>query len=135
MKMYQRVAEYLKKTGLTNGFTVQYLKWRDTKTKNNKFIVFRPNGGSIIQTNLGNEYYTLIDFIGANEYYTLIDFIGAVNDIETIDNDVSTIVDYIKNNPYTDETGLIQIVGAIPAPVTTEEDRLVYRLLVSCKFG
>ena len=123
MKMYQRVAEYLKKTGLTNGFIVQYLKWRDTKTKNNKFIVFRPNGGSIIQTNLGNEYYTLIDFI------------GAVNDIETIDNDVSTIVDYIKNNPYTDETGLIQIVGAIPAPVTIEEDRIVYRLLVSCKFG
>lgn len=123
MKMYQRVAEYLKKTGLTNGFTVQYLKWRDTKTKNNKFIVFRPNGGSILKTDLGNEYFTLIDFI------------GAVNDIETIDNDVSTIVDYIKNNPYTDETGLIQIVGAIPAPVTTEEDRLVYRLLVSCKFG
>ena len=123
MKMYQRVAEYLKKTGLTSGFTIQYLKWRDTKTKNNKFIVFRPNGGSIIQTDLGNEYLTLVDFI------------GAVNDIETIDNDVSTIVDYIKNNPYTDETGLIQIVGAIPAPVTTEEDRLVYRLLVSCKFG
>lgn len=123
MKMYQRVAEYLKKTGLTNGFTVQYLKWRDTKTKNNKFIVFRPNGGSILKTDLGNEYLTLVDFI------------GAVNDIETIDNDVSTIVDYIKNNPYTDETGLIQIVGAIPAPVTTEEDRLVYRLLVSCKFG
>lgn len=123
MKMYQRVAEYLKKTGLTNGFTVQYLKWRDTKTKNNKFIVFRPNGGSILKTDLGNEYYTLIDFI------------GAVNDIETIDNDVSTIVDYIKNNPYTDETGLIQIVGAIPAPVITEEERLVYRLLVSCKFG
>lgn len=123
MKMYQRVAEYLKKTGLTNGFTVQYLKWRDTKTKNNKFIVFRPNGGSILKTDLGNEYFTLIDFI------------GAVNDIETIDNDVSTIVDYIKNNPYTDETGLIQIVGAIPAPVTTEEERLVYRLLVSCKFG
>lgn len=123
MKMYQRVAEYLKKTGLTNGFTVQYLKWRDTKTKNNKFIVFRPNGGSILKTDLGNEYFTLIDFI------------GAVNDIETIDNDVSTIVDYIKNNPYTNETGLIQIVGAIPAPVTTEEDRLVYRLLVSCKFG
>lgn len=123
MKMYQRVAEYLKKTGLTNGFTVQYLKWRDTKTKNNKFIVFRPNGGSIIQTDLSNEYYTLIDFI------------GAVNDIETIDNDVSMIVDYIKHNPYTNDTGLIQIVGAIPAPVTTEEDRLVYRLLVSCKFG
>ena len=123
MKMYQRVAEYLKKTGLTNGFIVQYLKWRDTKTKNNKFIVFRPNGGSILKTDLGNEYFTLIDFI------------GAVNDIETIDNDVSTIVDYIKNNPYTDETGLIQIVGAIPAPVTTEEERLVYRLLVSCKFG
>ena len=123
MKMYQRVAEYLKKTGLTNGFIVQYLKWRDTKTKNNKFIVFRPNGGSILKTDLGNEYFTLIDFI------------GAVNDIETINNDVSTIVDYIKNNPYTDETGLIQIVGAIPAPVTTEEERLVYRLLVSCKFG
>jgi len=123
MKMYQRVAEYLKKTGLTNGFTVQYLRWRDTKTKNNKFIVFRPNGGSIIRTNLGNEYYTLIDFI------------GAVNDIETIDNDVSKVADYIKNNPYTDDTGFIQIIGAIPAPVTTDDERLVYRLLVSCKFG
>lgn len=123
MKMYQRVAEYLKKSGLTNGFTIQYLKWRDTKTKNNKFLVFRPNGGSILKTDLGNEYFTLVDFI------------GAVNDIETIDNDVSTIVDYIKNNPYTNDTGLIQIVGAIPAPVTTEEDRLVYRLIVSCKFG
>ena len=123
MKMYQRVAEYLKKSGFTNGFTIQYLKWRDTKTKNNKFLVFRPNGGSVIKTDLGNEYFTLVDFI------------GAVNDIETIDNDVSTIVDYIKNNPYTNDTGLIQIVGAIPAPVATEEDRLVYRLLVSCKFG
>ena len=123
MKMYQRVAEYLKKSGLTDGFTIQYLKWRDTKTKNNKFLVFRPNGGSILKTDLGNEYFTLVDFI------------GAVNDIETIDNDVSMIADYIKNNSYTDETGLIQIVGAIPAPVTTEEDRLVYRLLVSCKFG
>lgn len=123
MKMYQRVAEYLKKSGLTDGFTIQYLKWRDTKTKNNKFLVFRPNGGSILKTDLGNEYYTLIDFI------------GAVNDIETIDNDVSTIVDYIKNNPYTNDTGLIQIVGAIPAPVTTDDERLVYRLLVSCKFG
>ena len=123
MKMYQRVAEYLKKSGLTNGFTIQYLKWRDTKTKNNKFLVFRPNGGSILKTDLGNEYFTLVDFI------------GAVNDIETIDNDVSMIADYIKSNSYTDETGLIQIVGAIPAPVTTEEDRLVYRLLVSCKFG
>lgn len=123
MKMYRRVAEYLQNSGLINGFTVQYLIWRDTKTKNNKFIVFRPNGGSILKTDLGNEYHTLIDFI------------GAVNDIETIDNDVSTIVDYIKNNPYTNDTGLIQIVGAIPAPVATEDERLVYRLLVSCKFG
>ena len=123
MKMYKRVAEYLKKSGLTNGFTIQYLKWRDTKTKNNKFLVFRPKCGSILKTDLGNEYFTLVDFI------------GAVNDIETIDNDVSIIADYIKNNSYTDDTGLIQIVGAIPAPVTTEEDRLVYRLLVSCKFG
>lgn len=123
MKMYQRVAEYLKKSGLTDGFTIQYLKWRDTKTKNNKFLVFRPNGGSILKTDLGNEYYTLVDFI------------GAVNDIETIDNDVSKVADYIKNNPYTDDTGFIQIIGAIPAPVTTDDERLVYRLLVSCKFG
>ena len=86
-------------------------------------IVFRPNGGSILKTDLGNEYYTLVDFI------------GSVNDIETIDNDVSIIADYIKNNPYTDDTGLIQIAGAIPSPITTEDERLVYRLLVSCKFG
>ncbi|MCX8650949.1 hypothetical protein J3U21_11450 [Gilliamella sp. B2776] len=123
MKMYKRVAEYLKNAGLLGGFEVQYLKWRDTKNKSSKFIVFRPNGGSILKTDLGNEYYTLIDLI------------GAVNDIETIDNDTSIIADYIKNNPYTNSTGLIQIVGAIPSPVATEEDRLVYRLMVSCRFG
>lgn len=121
--MYKRVAEYLKNAGLLDGFEVQYLKWRDTKNKSSKFIVFRPNGGSILKTDLGNEYYTLIDLI------------GAVNDIETIDNDTSIIADYIKNNPYTNSTGLIQIVGAIPSPVATEEDRLVYRLMVSCRFG
>lgn len=123
MKMYKRVAEYLKNARLLNGFEVQYLKWRDTKKKGGKYIVFRPNGGSILKTELGNEYYTLVDLI------------GAVNDIETIDNDVTAITDYIKNNPYTDSTGLIQVVGAIPAPVTTDDDRLVYRILVSCKFG
>lgn len=123
MKMYKRVAEYLKNTGLLGDFEVQYLKWRDTKKKGGKYIVFRPNGGSILKTELGNEYHILVDLI------------GAINDVETIDNDASAITDYIKNNPYTDSTGLIQIVGAIPAPVTTEEDRLVYRILVSCKFG
>ena len=123
MKMYKRAADYLKNSGLIDDFVVQYLKWRDTKNKSSKFIVFRPNGGSILKTELGNEYYTLVDLV------------GAVNDIESIDNHVSAITDYIKNNPYTDSTGLIQIVGAIPAPVTTEEDRLVYRILVSCKFG
>lgn len=123
MKMYKRVSDYLKSSALIEDFVVQYLKWRDTKNKGSKFIVFRPNGGSILKTDLGNEYYTLIDLV------------GAVNDIESIDNHVSAIADYIKNNPYTDSTGLIQIVGAIPSPVVTEEDRLVYRIMVSCKFG
>lgn len=123
MKMYKRVANYLKNSSLTNDFVVQYLKWRDTKNKSSKFIVFRPNGGSILKANLGNEYYTLVDLV------------GAVNDIESIDNHVSAIADYIKNNPYTDNTGLIQVVGAIPAPVMTDDDRLVYRILVSCKLG
>lgn len=123
MKMYKRVSEYLKNAQLLNGFEVQYLKWRDTKKKGGKYIVFRPNGGSILKTELGNEYHTLVDLI------------GAINDIETIDNDVTAITDYIKSNPYTDGTGLIQVVGAIPAPVSTDDDRLVYRILVSCKFG
>ena len=123
MKMYKRVAEYLKNAELLNNFEVQYLKWRETKKKGGKYIVFRPNGGSILKTELGNEYHTLVDLI------------GAINDIETIDNDVTAITDYIKSNPYTDGTGLIQVVGAIPAPVTTDDDRLVYRILISCKFG
>jgi hypothetical protein len=123
MKMYIRVAEYLKNAGLAEGFTVQYLKWRDAKNKSSKFIVFRPNGGSTLKADLGNEYYTLVDLV------------GAVNDIELIDNHVSAIADHIKNNPYSDRTGLIQVVGAIPAPIMTEDDRLVYRILVSCKFG
>ena len=49
---------------------------------------------------------------------------------------VQRIVDYVQANPMTDEcVGYIQNMGAIPAPVLTEEGRIVFRLQFACTYG
>lgn len=122
--MHTRVKNYLSDAGLTDGFQVQLLMWNDTGSLSDRFMVFRPNGGSAIRNQLGGEYYVLLDVIGAKGGN------GAV------DERVQAIIDYVQQNPMTDAcVGYLQNLGGIPSPVSTAEGRLVYRLQFVATFG
>ena len=122
--MHRRVRDYFVESGLTAGFTTQMLRWRDTGRGEDKFIVFRPNGGSPVRNDL------------ASEYLVLVDVIGAIGEDEEVDNAVQSIISHIQNNPMPNDCiGHIENVGGIPSPVTTTEGRLVYRLQFACLYG
>ncbi|HIE0651197.1 TPA: phage tail termination protein [Serratia marcescens] len=122
--MHRRVRDYFVDAGLTTGFITQMLRWRDTGKDVDKFLVFRPNGGSPIQKDLSSDYLVLVDVV------------GAVNEDEEADNAVQNIINHIQNNPMPNRClGQIENVGGIPPPVSTAEGRLVYRLQFSCLYG
>lgn len=122
--MHTRVRNYFVDAGLTARFTTQLLMWDDSGNLSESFIVFRPNGGSAIRNDLGSEYYVMVDVIGAKGSN------GAT------DAAVQAIIDYVQQNPMTDNCiGHIENVGGIPAPILTTEGRLVYRLLFACLYG
>lgn len=122
--MYERVRNMFGEVGLTTGFTVQQLMYEDPNDLSKAVMVFRPNGGSNIRHDLGSEHYVLVDVIGAKGKRG--DAMAAVN----------RIIDYVQANPMADECiGYIQNIGAIPAPVITEEGRIVFRLQFACTYG
>ncbi|ELY3414383.1 hypothetical protein SMW93_003596 [Cronobacter sakazakii] len=122
--MHTRVRNYFMNAGLTDGFKVQLLMWNDSGTESDRFMVFRPNGGSNIRSGLGNEQYILVDVIGAKGGNAFVD------------ERVQQIVDYVQQNPMTDDcVGYLQNMGAMPAPVLTTEGRLVYRLQFVATYG
>lgn len=122
--MHARVMDYFKEVGLTDGFIAQFLYWSDTGKASDKFIVFRPNGGTAIRNDLGSDYFVLVDVISAKR------------DPEPADQAVQIIIDHIQKNPMPNNCiGHIENIGGIPAPVLTSEERLVYRLQFSITFG
>lgn len=122
--MYERVRNLFVNAGLTAGFTVQQLMYDDPGDPSKAVMVFRPNGGANIRNELGSEYHVLVDVIGARDKRK-----AALDAVQHI-------VDYVQADPMADEcVGYIQNMGAIPAPVLTEEGRIVFRLQFACTFG
>ncbi|EOE6860063.1 hypothetical protein ACKS2O_002516 [Cronobacter dublinensis] len=122
--MHTRLRDYFVDAGLTAGFTTQLLMWNDTGNMSERFMVFRPNGGSSIRNELGAEYYVLVDVIGAK---------GSNGDL---DNSVQQIIQHVQSDPLPSNCiGYIENFGGIPAPVLTAEGRLVYRLQFAIKYG
>lgn len=122
--MYERVRNMFVEAGLTAGFIEQLLMFDDPKDLSKAVMVFRSNGGSAIRNDLGAEHYVLVDVVGAK---------SKRNEAALA---VQRIIDYIQQHPMADEcVGYIQNMGAIPAPVLTEEGRIVFRLQFSCTFG
>lgn len=122
--MYERVRNLFGDAGLTDGFTVQQLMYDDPGDLTKAVMVFRSNGGAPIRHDLGGEHYVLVDVIGAK---------GKRGDAVSA---VQNIVDYVQANPMADDcVGYIQNMGAIPAPVLTEEGRIVFRLQFACTYG
>jgi len=122
--MHERVRNMFGDAGLTSGFTVQKLMYDDPEDLTQAVMVFRPNGGTNVRNDLGSEYYVLVDVIAAKDKRG-----DAVNAVQRI-------VDYVQANPMADEcVGYIQNMGAIPAPVLTEEGRMTFRLQFACTYG
>ncbi|MGC6231961.1 hypothetical protein VU677_14580 [Hafnia paralvei] len=122
--MYERVRNMFVEAGLTAGFIEQLLMFDDPKDLSKAVMVFRSNGGSAIRNDLGAEHYVLVDVVGAK---------SKRNEAALA---VQRIIDYIQQHPMADEcVGYIQNMGAIPAPVLTDEGRIVFRLQFSCTYG
>ncbi|EHM46010.1 phage tail termination protein [Yokenella regensburgei] len=122
--MHERVRNMFGDAGLTTGFTVQQLMYDDPGDQSKAVMVFRPSGGTAIRTDLGSEYYVLVDVVGAKDKR------------RTALEAVQRIIDYVQANPMADKcVGYIQNMGSIPSPVLTEEGRIVFRLQFVCTYG
>ncbi|MGM5532469.1 phage tail termination protein [Mixta calida] len=123
-QMHVRVRELFGAAGLCDNSVVQMLVWRDTGNKADRFIVFRPNGGSAIRNDLGSEYYVMVDVI------------SPVDNFRATEEAVSDIIDYVQRFPTPNDCiGHIENIGGIPAPVLTTEGRLVWRLQFAVLYG
>lgn len=122
--MHERVRNLFGDAGLTAGFTVQQLMFDDPGDLSKAIMVFRPNGGSNIRTDLGSEYHVIVDVVGARDKRRAA--------LEA----VQRIVDYVQANPISNScVGHIENMGGIPPPVLTEEGRIVFRLQFACLYG
>ena len=122
--MYMRLKDLFMAEGLTAGFKVQWRIWRDTGKDADQFIVFRPSGGTNIEYDRGGDWYVMVDVVSSK------------SDPDAADSAVNAIVEYISAQSGADDcVGALSLVGNVPAPISTEEGRLVTRLLVSCTYG
>ncbi|HHS9530452.1 TPA: phage tail termination protein [Raoultella ornithinolytica] len=122
--MYMRLKDLFMAEGLTAGFKVQWRQWKDSGRDADQFIVFRPSGGTDIIYDLGGDWYVMVDVVSSK------------SDPDAADSAVNAIVEYINAQSGADDcVGALSLVGNVPAPISTEEGRLVTRLLVSCTYG
>lgn len=122
--MYKRVRDVLSEAGLTTGYINQSLIWSDTGKITDRFIVFRPNGGSDIDRDIGGEYHTLVEIISGK------------GEAENSEQAMLSIIDFVKHNPLISSClGQITNMGGIPHPVMTTEGRIVWRLQFACLYG
>lgn len=124
--MHQRVKNLMARANLTTDYTVQSLLWTDSGNSAERFIVFRPNGGTAVDRDIGSDHYVLVDLISGK----------AKGEYAKSEADAQAIIDYVQQNPITDTcVGQITNMGGIPSPVLTTEGRMVWRLQFACLYG
>lgn len=122
--MYMRLKDLFVAEGLTADFKVQWRQWRDIGKDADQFIVFRPSGGTNIEHDRGGDWYVMVDVVSSK------------SNPDAADSAVNAIVEYISAQSGADDcVGALSLVGNVPAPISTEEGRLVTRLLISCTYG
>lgn len=122
--MYMRLKSLFVAEKLTEGFKVQWRQWKDSGKDADQFIVFRPSGG------------TNIEFDHGGDWHVMVDVVSSKSNPDAADSAVNAIVEYISAQSGADDcVGALSLVGNVPAPISTEEGRLVTRLLISCTYG
>lgn len=66
--MHRRVQNVFVESGLTAGYIVQSLFWNDTGKASDRFIVFRPNGGTSVDRDMAADYYVMVDVISKERH-------------------------------------------------------------------
>lgn len=100
------------------------LDFRDMVAVSGDRVITTSRKVAAIRNDLGSDHYVMVDVIGAKDKR------GATT------KKAQELIDYVEQNDIADEClGLIQNLGNLPAPVLTEEGRLVFRLQFMCVYG
>ncbi|ULX30128.1 hypothetical protein H1D06_07090 [Mannheimia haemolytica] len=106
--------QWLEAHSLADGYVVQLYQWEDTQ-KAKPVIVIQPNSGSPQVSDLSSEHYLLISLVaGKNSGYT-------------IEERAMAIMSKILVEPFA-SFGYIESMGGLPAPIFTEDNRMIFRL-------
>ena len=120
--IYKMVADFFEENGLTEGFNVQELRWRDSGNKNDAYMIFKPTGGGPIREDLGADYYVSVDVI------------SSLNTTEPAALATSKIISFIRDNPLSSSCfSHIENMSGFPGPIYTTEGRVVFSLLFNVK--
>ena len=110
--------------GLSDGYNVQATMWSDSGEPNDRFMVFKQAGG----TNISLSYEQYVEAIVISKQ--------GFEELEKLDQDVANIVEFIAENEFIDPClGRMMVIGGIPSPASTNDKRVIYRLLIGCLNG
>lgn len=118
MTIFEKFADFLESTGLTNGYKLQLVQWIEQKADTGamKYIVVQPDGGTPRSRCLGASDYVIVNVISAK------------NDPAPAIGTAQEIMDYITDNYNHDTLNFIANTGGLALPIPTEEGRVVIRL-------
>ncbi|PHM37190.1 phage tail termination protein [Xenorhabdus innexi] len=113
--------DYLARGNLTEGFIAQRLKWEEkANTQTQQYLVIQPAGGSGRLAGLSADDY--IDVILVSEQGKPIPVMERAVEI----------LNFVANNPDDDQLNSVFNVGGLPSPITSEENRTIFRLSFRC---
>lgn len=114
--VYDLFRDYIVASELVTNYTLQMHFWADTGKPKDKFVVIQTNGGSALRDGLGADYFMILTVIGDK------------NEFKVIGEKANELIQYITNNPKSDCLSLVEASGGLPAPILTEEGRIVFRI-------
>lgn len=120
INMIKMIEGYLNDGRVIGDWQCHYELWLDDKKAKSQFIVIQSNGGTAVNKDLGGDFYFSIYVIGK---------VGREN-LDVVQNKAMSIIEYVKNNPINNCIGTIHMQAPLGRPTLTEENRVVYELLV-----
>ncbi|UCS82845.1 virion structural protein [Yersinia phage vB_YenS_P400] len=116
--VYDLFRDYIVASEVVKNYTLQMHFWDDTGKPKDKFVVIQTNGGSALREGLGADYFILMSIIGNK------------NEFKAIGEKANELIQYITNNPKSDCLSLVEAYSGLPAPILTDEGRIVFRIPV-----
>lgn len=106
--------QWLEQHSLTDGYQVQLYQWEDVQ-KAQPVIVIQPNNGTAQVADLSSEHYLLISLVASKQAGY------------TIEARARALMQAVREQPFA-PFGYLEIVGSMPMPIFTEDNRMVLRL-------